>query len=241
MKDFKQLLDESIDLFNIPIDVEKYQQLKAFADHMALSNRQYNLSGIKDPVDIRKKHFLDSISCLPMIEGLKNDKAIDVGTGAGFPGVVIKILHPEIDVTLVDSVGKKTTFLGEVKEQLGLEKLNIINGRAEALGQDPEHREKYDLVFARALAKMPVMLEYLLPLTAIGGYVIAQRGSDSKQEAEGFNLLIKRLGGEVEEITPVEIPDMTERYIIKIRKISETSVKYPRRVGVPKKNPMQNI
>jgi len=241
MKDFSQLIDEAKEIFDIHISDSNFQLLEAFADYFAESNEKYNLSGIKDVSDIRKKLFLDSISCLPVIKGLENIKAIDVGTGAGFPGMVIKILLRDINFTLVDSVGKKTIFLEETATLLGLNGLNVIKERAETLGHDPDHRERYDLVFARALAKMPVMLEYLLPLTAIGGYVIAQRGSETRQEVANIDKLIDRLGGEVEEVVPVEIPGLTERYIVKIRKVGQTPDKYPRRVGVPKKNPLQNI
>ncbi len=241
MKEFSQLLIESKDIFGVDITQSQMQMLEVFADQMAESNEKYNLSGIKDPIDIRKKHFLDSVSCIPVIGDHKRNKAIDIGTGAGFPGLVIKILMNDIDFTLIDSVGKKTMFLEQVTETLELDGVTVINDRVETLGQDHDHREKYDLVFARALAKMPVMLEYLLPLAAVGGYVIAQRGTDTRQEVSDFKLLIKRLGGELEELIPVDIPDLTERYILKIKKVEPTPHKYPRRVGTPKKNPLQNI
>jgi 16S rRNA (guanine527-N7)-methyltransferase len=241
MKEFSQLFNEAKEIFGVLIEQSEFEMLELFADQMAESNEKYNLTGLRDPVDIRKKLFLDSISCLPAIKGLKKEKAIDVGTGAGFPGLILKILMSKMDITLVDSVGKKTAFLELIVRELELEGVEVIKDRAEELGQDPIKRESYDLVFARALAKMPVMLEYLLPLASVGGYVIAQRGTDSLNEVEENNLLIKRLGGEVEEVIPVIIPELTERYIIKIRKVQSTPEKYPRRVGVPKKNPLQNI
>jgi 16S rRNA (guanine527-N7)-methyltransferase len=241
MKEFSQLFNEAKEIFGVLIEQSEFEMLELFADQMAESNEKYNLTGLRDPVDIRKKHFLDSISCIPAIKGLKKGKAIDVGTGAGFPGLILKILMSEMDITLVDSVGKKTAFLEMIVRELELDGVEVITDRAEELGQDPIKRESYDLVFARALAKMPVMLEYLLPLAAVGGYVIAQRGTDTLNEVEDHKLLIKRLGGEVEEVIPVIIPELTERYIVKIRKVQSTPEKYPRRVGVPKKNPLQNI
>jgi len=241
MKEFSKLIIESKELFGVDITQSQMQMLEVFADQMAASNDKYNLSGIKDPIEIRKKLFLDSVSCIPVIGDHKRNKAIDIGTGAGFPGLVIKILMNDIDFTLVDSVGKKTMFLEQVTEMLELDGVTMINDRVETLGQDHNHRESYDLVFARALAKMPVMLEYLMPLAAVGGYVIAQRGTDTKQEVSDFELLIKRLGGEIEELVRIDIPDLTERYILKIKKVEPTPHKYPRRVGVPKKNPLQNI
>ncbi len=241
MKEFSQLFNEAKEIFGVLIEQSEFEMLELFADQMSESNEKYNLTGLRDPVDIRKKHFLDSISCIPATKGLKKEKAIDVGTGAGFPGLILKILMSEMDITLVDSVGKKTAFLEMIVRELELDGVEVITDRAEELGQDPIKRESYDLVFARALAKMPVMLEYLLPLAAVGGYVIAQRGTDSVNEVEDHKLLIKRLGGEVEEVIPVIIPELTERYIIKIRKVQSTPEKYPRRVGVPKKNPLQNI
>lgn len=241
MKNFSNLIKEANNTFGIQITDSDFDMLELFAEQMAESNNKYNLTGLKTPEDIRKKHFLDSISCVPVIKDLKKDRAIDVGTGAGFPGLVIKIVFKEIDFTLVDSVGKKTAFIEEMIRLMDIQDVDVITDRAEAFGQDPNKRESYDLVFARALAKMPVMLEYLLPLAKIGGYIIAQRGTNSILEVQENELLIKRLGGEIEEVIPVVIPDLTERYIIKIKKISPTPAKYPRRVGTPKKNPLQNI
>ena len=241
MKEFAQLLIEAKEIFGVNIEQSEMQMLEDFADQMFESNQKYNLSGIKEPDDIRRKLFLDSISCVPVIKNLKKDKVIDIGTGAGFPGMIIKILNLDMHISLVDSVGKKIIFLEQVTENLGLKNVTAINDRAEILGQDHQHRERYDLVLARALAKMPAMLEYLLPLTTFGGYVIAQRGSDTKQEIQDSNLIIERLGGEIEEVIPVEIPGMTERYILKIKKVNPTPKKFPRRVGVPKKKPLQNI
>ena len=169
MKEFSQLLNEAKEIFGALIEQSEFKMLEIFADRMAESNEKYNLTGLKDPVDIRKKHFLDSISCIPVIKGLKKCKAIDIGTGAGFPGLILKILLSEMDITLVDSVGKKTAFLELIVRELELEGVDVITDRAEELGQDPIKRESYDLVFARALAKMPVMLEYLLPLGVVGG------------------------------------------------------------------------
>lgn len=218
-------------------------QLAAFATYAAeLSawNERTNLTAITDPGDVAVKHFADSLTCLlvmrPLTRGLR---VIDVGTGAGFPGLPLKIACPSLDLTLVEATGKKVDFLNHVVATLGLEGVTVINERAEALGQHDEHRESYDWVLARAVAGMRTLAEYLLPLARIGGHCLPQKGESAPQEAVDAQEAIQLLGGHVVQLTPVELPTVAEtHYLIDIEKVASSPPRYPRRPGMPNKRPL---
>jgi 16S rRNA (guanine527-N7)-methyltransferase len=166
-------------------------------------------------------------------------KVIDVGTGAGFPGLPIKIVSPHIELTLVEATGKKIEFLKHIVGGLKLDGVALVNERVEAIGQMPEHREKYDRVLARAVAGMPALAEYLLPLARIGGRTIAQKGESAHAELAEANHAIHMLGGRLMQVTPVELPGVAEtHYLVEIEKIVATPPQYPRRPGMPVKRPL---
>ncbi|WP_299025575.1 16S rRNA (guanine(527)-N(7))-methyltransferase RsmG [uncultured Thermanaerothrix sp.] len=220
------------------------RQRAAFATYeqeLLAWNTRFNLTAIRDPEGIRTKHFLDSLTCiLAWRNSTPPQSLIDIGTGAGFPGLPLKILLPHLEVTLVDSVGKKLAFCRHIVEVLKLEKVTLIQGRAEELGQDPAHRERYDWAVARAVANMPVLVEYLLPLVRVGGAMLAQKGASGPAETQGAERAIRILGGQLQQILPVYLPGVAEeRYLIVIRKQSATPPSYPRRVGLPAKKPIQ--
>ena len=219
------------------------RQLEAFAcyeQELLAWNARFNLTAIRDSEGIRTKHFLDSLTCVIAWRGNPPpQRLIDVGTGAGFPGIPLKILFPTIHLTLVDSVGKKLTFCRHIVEKLNLDKVTIIQGRAEELGQNPAHREQYDWAVARAVANMPVLVEYLLPLVRVGGFMIAQKGASGLAETQSAERAIRVLGGQLQQVIPVLLPGVAEeRYLILIRKQSATPPGYPRRVGLPAKKPI---
>lgn len=191
-------------------------------------NERMNLTAITDPIGIQNKHFLDSLSCvLPLQKA--GGSLIDVGTGAGFPGIPIKIARPDLSVTLMDSLNKRVTFLNEVIHQLGLADIRTVHGRAEECARKKEFRESYDYAFARAVARLNVLSEYCLPFVKPGGLFISQKGSDYEQEVVQAKEALKRLGGKVEEIIPIQIPDTDfQRVLVVIRKHQATPSQYPR-------------
>ncbi len=213
--------------------LERYQEL------LIEWNGRYNLTAIHEPRQIRTKHFLDSFSCLLAMRATRCRKIIDVGTGAGFPGLPLKIICPEMQVTLVDSVEKKLTFCRHVVETLKLEGIRIIKARAEEVGQDSEHREKYDWALARAVAVLPVLAEYLLPLISVGGRMLAMKGESAPAEAHAAGHAAHLLGGQLRQLIPVTLPGVAEqRYLVVIDKVAATLPAYPRRSGLPSKRPL---
>jgi len=191
-------------------------------------NERMNLTTITDPLDIQNKHFLDSLTCVLTLEK-STGKLIDIGTGAGFPGIPIKIARPGMTVTLMDSLNKRITFLKEVISCLNLNGIETIHGRAEELARKEQHREIYDYAFARAVAKLNVLSEYCLPYVKTGGLFISQKGSDSESEVAQAKDALRKLGAVVEEILPVSIPDTDlKRVLIIIRKQHTTPDTYPR-------------
>ena len=218
-----------------------------------------NLTAITDDEGIQTKHFLDSLSCLVAVSAarssvshwpipieacpLKPDvRVIDVGTGAGFPGLPLKIICPTIRLTLLEATGKKAEFLRHIVEWLDLRGVTVLKGRAEELGGDPEHRECYDWAVARAVAEMPTLAEYLLPFVRIGGRALAQKGEDAPAEVARAETAIVHLGGKLNRIIPVELMGIAEtRYLVMLDKVAATPEKYPRRPGMPSKHPIANV
>lgn len=202
-------------------------------------NARFNLTAIRDPQEIRIKHFLDSLTCLLALRPSHVGRLIDVGTGAGFPGIPIKIVYPKIQLTLVESVGKKAEFCRHVVNILGLQGSEVIQERAETLGQDPAHRGQYDWAVARAVAILPVLTEYLLPLVKVGGRMIAMKGESGPAEAHAAEHALRLLGGHLHQLLPVTLPGVVEeRYLVVIDKIAATPEGYPRKVGIPAKRPL---
>ena len=201
-------------------------------------NSRFNLTAIRDQREIELKHFLDSISIAHVVTHAP-ESLVDVGTGAGFPGMALKILWPGTRLTLVESVQKKANFCMHVTKVLELREVTVLAQRAEDVGQDPEHREKYQLVTGRAVAAMPVLLEYLLPLAKPGGMVVMQKGENGVIEAENSEPVMLRLGGDLKSITPIELPEVEgKRYLVAVAKNARTPKMFPRRTGVPSKTPL---
>lgn len=219
--------DEEIERFN------KYKEL------LKEWNTKINLTAITDDEEIDIKHFLDSLT--PFVTGLinGNKKVIDIGTGGGFPGLPLKIVNPNLNIVLLDSLNKRIKFLNEVIAALGLEKIEAIHGRAEELSIKPVYREQYDICISRAVASLDTLSEYCIPFVKVGGYFISMKGSDIDKELNLSKNAIKLLGGQLIDKKLVKIPesDIVHSLII-IQKIRETPTKYPRGSGKPKKNPL---
>ncbi|NPV56582.1 MAG: 16S rRNA (guanine(527)-N(7))-methyltransferase RsmG [Anaerolineae bacterium] len=227
------------ELFGITLDVRQLNALRTFERELLAWNAHTNLTAIRAPAEVRLKHFLDAISCAPVMKDARCQRLVDVGTGAGFPGLVLKIIFPTIDLTLVDSIGKKTAFCQHIVEVLGLEGVTVITARAEELGQRSEHRHHYDWAVARAVARLPVLLEYCLPLVKTGGKMLAQKGESAPAEAQAADHAAAILGASLEKLIPVELPGVSDlRYLVIYRKHAPTPRAYPRRAGVPAKSPL---
>ena len=215
-------------------------QIKQFYDYMNLLiewNKVMNLTGIVEPKEIIVKHFIDSLTVLDRMDN--EASIIDVGTGAGFPGIPIKIVYPETRVVLLDSLNKRVNFLNEVINKLELKDIQTIHGRAEDLGRDKNHREKYDIAIARAVAPLNILLEYLIPFIKIDGKCICMKGSNIKEEINNSKNAIIVLGGILIDKKEFELPHTDiSRTIIEIKKEKRISKMYPRKAGIPTKNPL---
>lgn len=221
--------------FGIVISEKQIQQFETLRDYLILENEKYNLTGISDPREIEIKHFLDSITVLPHISP-ETKSLIDIGSGAGFPGLPLAILRPHTKVTCLESTGKKTEFIKRAIEKIGLSNVSIINGRAEEAGIKNVYREYFDVALARAVAGLPTLLEYTLPFVRVGGIFIAQKSTG--EQIESSEQALKELGGSIIKIIPVTIPNLSARQLILIQKTTETPKRYPRPTGIPLKNPL---
>jgi len=218
------------------------QQLQAFAryqEELLRWNQRINLTAIREPDQIVTKHFLDSLSVLTVTGCLNGQRVADVGSGAGFPGLALKIACPAMRLTLIESVGKKADFCRHIVQTLGLSDVTVLAERAETVGRMEGHREAYDWAMARAVARLPILAEYLLPLVKPGGGMLAQKGETAQTEVAEAARALHVLGGAVEGVVPVELPEIVEpRYLVVVRKVAETPPRYPRRPGIPAKRPL---
>lgn len=211
-------------------------------------NRQFNLTSVAEPALIDTTHFLDSLSCLAALPAFDRRPldawlasaplAVDIGAGAGFPGLPLRIAWPRLKLTLVEATGKKVRFLQHVVRELGLDDVTVVNARAEDFGQGAG-RERFDLALARALAPLPTTLELTLPLLRIGGCLIAQKGRHPEEELAASQVALQTLGGSFHDAVPVTVPGLqAQRTLVIIAKATRTPRAYPRRSGVPKKQPL---
>jgi len=234
-----KLVHDAQALFNVHITGRQVMALITYEKELIEWNQKFNLTAIRDSESIRTKHFLDSFSCILAWKAAPPDHLIDVGTGAGFPGIPLKILYPNLRLTLVESVGKKAMFCQHIVRVLGLEHVNVIQARAEALGQAAQHREKYDWAAARAVANLNVLSEYLIPLVKVGGMVLAQKGESGPAEAQSAEKAMELLGGKLKQLIPVNLPGVADdRYLVVVNKVAATPPKYPRKPGIPMKQPL---
>jgi 16S rRNA (guanine527-N7)-methyltransferase len=233
------LVHRAQELFHVNLTGRQVMALITYERELLDWNQKFNLTAIRDAESIRTKHFLDSFSCVLAWGANPPYRLIDVGTGAGFPGLPLKILYPGMKLTLVESVGKKAMFCEHIVRMLGLENVEVIKGRVEEIGQSPAHREKYDWTVARAVATMNVLCEYLLPLVKIGGVMVALKGESGPAEAQAAENTMKLLGGKLKQVLPVNLPGLADdRYLVLVDKFAATPPKYPRKPGIPMKQPL---
>ena len=233
------LLKKGLESYDIEVDDTMLDRFEKYREILVEFNKHMNLTGITEQREVYIKHFLDSTAIFKngyIMDGLS---VIDVGTGAGFPGLPFKIANPSIELTLLDSLNKRINFLKEVGDSIGFEDIEYIHGRAEDIGKDPKHREKYDISTARAVANLPVLLEFCVPFVKKGGFFICLKGPNADNELEKSKKAMEILGVKLAEDIEVELPDEELKHrILVFKKIKETPGKYPRKAGKPAKNPL---
>ncbi len=202
-------------------------------------NQRINLTAITEPSAIDARHFLDSLTVLKALTLPSGAHVIDVGTGAGFPGLPLRIVRPDLNLTLLEATGKKALFLKHVVMALGLDNVQIITARAEDAGQQPAYRQQYDVVLARAVARLPIVVEYLLPLCKVGGYCLAMKGKTAAVELKDADRAIHILGGQFERTVEIILPGVAEpHFLVALAKVKVTPAAYPRQPGIPAKKPL---
>lgn len=224
--------------FGAELDKEKTERLTIYGNLLLSWNEKINLTAITEPEEVLYKHFYDCILFLKHIKPERGESLIDVGTGAGFPGTVLKIMRPDIKVTLLDSLNKRLVFLNDVIEKTGLEDICTVHMRAEDAGKSPTHREKYGIACARAVAAMPVLMEYCLPLVKKGGMFVAMKGASANEETAAAQNAARLLGAEKPTIICETLTGNERRAFVTAKKISQTPTKYPRKPSEISKRPL---
>lgn len=235
----KALLQDCCEKMGISLSEGQLEQFMTYLSLLLEWNEKMNLTAITEEQDVVLKHFADCLSLVPLLEWRADMQIIDVGTGAGFPGIPVKIACPAVKMTLLDSLQKRIGFLQEVGSQLHLDGVTYVHSRAEDGGQNPAYREQFDLCVSRAVANLAVLAEYCLPFLKVGGRLAALKGPDAAAEVEQAAGALKKLGGRLVEIKDVEIPhtDLSHKLVF-IEKVSPTPKKYPRNAGKIKKEPL---
>jgi 16S rRNA (guanine527-N7)-methyltransferase len=242
LKEDENILINGAQKMGINLHEEQIKKFSRYLELLVQWNQKINLTSLKTPQEIIIKHFLDSISCIKIINKyirIEGINIVDVGTGAGFPGIPIKIVYPSISLSLLEARKKKTIFLEKITKEINFQKVEILNGRAETFGKCPDYRQKYDIVLSRALAFLSTLSEYCLPLVRVGGLFVAQKGRSYREEIDKALKAVQFLGGELIGVESVRIPFINqERHLLIIKKIKDTPSEYPRKEGIPQKRPL---
>lgn len=237
--DIKQQLIEGAKVLNVELTDKQADQLMRYKELLVEWNEKMNLTAITEDMEVITKHFLDCLTVQSSIDLAQVKSLVDVGTGAGFPGLVLKIAFPNVHITLIDSLNKRLKFLQHVIDELGLTGIECVHGRAEDLGKNKAYREQFEVCASRAVANLAVLSEYTLPFVKTGGYLIALKGQKLDEELAEGEKAITILGGTIDKLVDVAVPytDLNHR-IAKIKKVKETPKKYPRKAGEPTKAPL---
>ncbi|MFI8687880.1 16S rRNA (guanine(527)-N(7))-methyltransferase RsmG [Rossellomorea sp. NPDC077527] len=236
VNEFQSKLEEK----GISLSSEQLHQFERYYELLVEWNEKMNLTAITEKEDVYLKHFYDSVSAAFYVDFNEVQSLCDVGAGAGFPSIPIKICFPHLHISIVDSLNKRITFLNHLSDELGLENTNFYHDRAETFGKNKAHREKYDMVTARAVARMSVLSELCLPLVKKGGSFVAMKASNVNEELSNAKKAIGTLGGQTDKMYSFVLPEEeSERNIVKINKVKETPNKYPRKPGTPNKLPLE--
>lgn len=237
-REWMDMLQKQSEKLGVELDNKQKEKFYNYMELLLRWNENINLTAITEPKEVLQKHFIDSLTIMPYIQ--KDDKVIDVGTGAGFPGIPLKIAKENIEVTLLDALNKRLNFLNEVINKLELSNIETLHLRAEEAGKNKNLREKFDISVSRAVAPLAVLVEYLLPLVKVNGKCICMKGSNIEEEIKNSKKAIEILGGKIETIEEFTLPDSEiKRNIIIIKKVNSTPSKYPRKAGTPSKEPIQ--
>lgn len=225
----------------IQLSEKQIRKFLQFYEMLIEKNKVMNLTSVTDFQEVVSKHFIDSLSIVTVIDPIDFEKMIDIGTGAGFPGIPLKIAYPHLRMVLVDSLNKRVEFLKEVIQKLELKNIQVVHGRAEELAQMPRYREKFDICVSRAVASLPVLSEYCLPFVDEGGLFIAYKGKDVENECRQSDYAVDTLGGVIADLVEFTLPDTDmDRSLIVIEKEEHTPKAYPRKAGMPEKKPLKN-
>ena len=228
---------EELNKISVELSEKQLEQFKIYYEMLVEKNKVMNLTGITEWNEVLEKHFLDSVSLIRAIDLNQELTVMDMGTGAGFPGIPLKIAFPKLKVTLADSLNKRVLFLQEVIDALGLEGIEAIHGRAEDLAKDKKYREQYDLSVSRAVANLSTLSEYCLPYVKIGGQFISYKSGECDEEVAASKSAMFLLGGKVKEVIKFELGENSRSFIV-IEKTKGTPKTYPRKAGTPAKNPL---
>lgn len=231
---FKELL-RHIDL---DLTEKQFDQFIKYYEMLVEKNKVMNLTAITEWDEVVLKHFVDSLTIAKYVE-LKDQRVVDLGTGAGFPGIPLKIAFPDLEFVLIDSLNKRVKFLQEVIDELGLEKITAVHGRAEDVGRNVGYRESFDLSVSRAVANLSTLSEYCLPLVKVGGKFISYKAGSLEEELDRSKFAINRLGGKIEKVEPFALPETDiQRNFVIVNKVGKTPKTYPRTAGKPSKEPL---
>lgn len=233
-----EILKKHAPEYAVDISDDLANKLEIYAEQLREWNEKINLTAILDDEGIAVKHFLDCLLVTKTADFKSGMSVIDVGTGAGFPGLVIAAAYPEMNVTLLDSTGKKLKAVEAIANKMGVENVKIVHARAEDMGKNPEFREKYDFATARAVAQLRVLLEYTLPFVKKGGNFLSLKAAIAEEEIDGASHSLQVLGGKIEGVNTFNLPDGDKRVIINVKKISQISPKYPRPSAQIAKKPL---